>query len=109
MLYGMLVSIFHVLDILDSLSTKTLPPKRTATKAWTPLTGSFGSPVSFHPVHRVPRYLGSFLFVIDATICVSEGLSEMTNVAISAARKLYVSMYHDPRYTYASLFRFPVQ
>lgn len=53
---------------------------------------------------RISYYLGRFLPVIDATICVSEKPSEMTNVAISIARKLYVSMYLDPRYNSVPLF-----
>lgn len=58
------------------------------------LTGSFRS--SFRPpvftalvipATRISRYLGRFLFVTVATICVSENPSEMTNVAISIGRK----------------------
>lgn len=64
------------------------------------MTGSFRSPLSLRSrspySRRIGYYLGRFLSVIDATICVSERPSEMTNVAISVARKLYVSMYLDP-------------
>lgn len=52
---------------------------------------------------RISLYLALTSVVIDASICVSETSSEMSNVAISLSRKSYVSMYLEPRYTLYTL------
>lgn len=88
------------------LNAKTLPPEvgyRWRPTHW-PIHFTIGpSPLSsLNFAVRISLYLARIPAVIDASICVSETSSEMSNVAISPGRKSYVSMSRTSLYIAAS-------
>lgn len=93
------------ISILILRGIRTFPPKRFH-RSWVSLRSvdrfishSFLSLALARPRKNFSLSRSRSLVVIDASICISATSGEMTNVAISPGRKLYVSMHIEPRYT----------